>query len=63
MRRSACAFEVDGQPATFDIIFRNSLKTNGGWMFDLFVTFQASSAMHGGAPEVVAGQGSGGLGS
>jgi hypothetical protein len=31
---------MDGQPATFDLFFKNTIKTNGGYMFDLTVTFQ-----------------------
>lgn len=37
---STVGFEVDGQPAAFDLLFRSSLKTNGGHMFDVTVTFQ-----------------------
>jgi hypothetical protein len=32
---------LDGQPASFDIFYRNTIKTNGGHMFDLTITYQA----------------------
>lgn len=37
---STVQFEMDGSPASFDLLFVGSLKTNGGWMFDVVVTFQ-----------------------
>lgn len=39
----SCAFEMDGAPAAFDILFRQSMKTNGGWMYDITVTFQVGA--------------------
>lgn len=39
-------FEVDGAPATFDLFFTNSWKTNGGWMYDVVVTFQDKETSH-----------------
>lgn len=41
---STVQFEVDGAPATFDLFFTNSWKTNGGWMYDVVVTFQVWGA-------------------
>lgn len=33
---------MDGGPASFDLFFKHALQTNGGWMYDLSITFQAS---------------------
>lgn len=38
---STCTFEMDGKPATFDLIFKRVMPTNGGHMFDVVVTYQA----------------------
>lgn len=36
---------MDGSPASFDLLFVGSLKTNGGWMFDVVVTFQVGEVV------------------
>ena len=28
---------IDGEPATFEVLFQRAIKTNGGYMFDLRV--------------------------
>lgn len=37
---SSVTFELDGEPAAFDLFYENVIKTNGGHMFDVIVTFQ-----------------------
>ncbi|KAL4439433.1 hypothetical protein ABPG77_008762 [Micractinium sp. CCAP 211/92] len=39
-------FELDGAPASFDLFFKQALKTNGGWMYDLSVTYQDKETHH-----------------
>lgn len=33
---------MDAQPASFDLFFQRSYPTNGGFMFDVVVTFQVA---------------------
>ena len=46
--RSTCTFELDGQPASFDLYFKHCYPTNGGAMLDLTVTFQVCGGGWGG---------------
>lgn len=39
-------FELDGEPAAFDLFYENVIKTNGGHMFDVIVTFQDKETHH-----------------
>jgi hypothetical protein len=41
-----CSTVVDGETVPFDIFFRSALKTNGGHMFDVRVTFQEKETLH-----------------
>lgn len=41
-----CTFEMDGKPATFDLIFKRVMPTNGGHMFDVVVTYQDKETQH-----------------
>lgn len=39
-------FELDGAPVAFDLFFKNSYQTNGGWMYDVAITFQDKETQH-----------------
>lgn len=41
-----CQTTVDDESREFKIFFRNSYKTNGGWMFDVQVTFDERETKH-----------------
>lgn len=45
-------FELDGAPVAFDLFFKNSYQTNGGWMYDVAITFQVGrwGGVHGSCP-------------
>jgi len=41
-----CQTMVDDEYAPFDLLFTASVKTNGGYMFDVRVTFQEKESIH-----------------
>lgn len=41
-----CTVAMDGESLPFEIFFNTSLKTNGGYMFDIKVTFDERESLH-----------------
>ncbi|KAL4437252.1 hypothetical protein ABPG75_004391 [Micractinium tetrahymenae] len=39
-------FDMDSAPASFDLFYKHSYQTNGGWMYDVTVTFQDKETQH-----------------
>lgn len=39
-------FQLDGEPAQYELFFVHSYKTNGGMMFDVTITFEEQETRH-----------------
>lgn len=39
-------FQLDGEPAQYELFFVHAYKTNGGMMYDLTITFEEQETRH-----------------